>query len=162
MEIGKTLEIIKDDKSPYQSPNTRLVSAARAVGFNWGIEKPYMDSIEKLEDGTAKRTVSWVIDGDQKVPFVWAQKNEDGIARIKEEELTFSEFRKRYLDLEWCAENDDHPISYLRAAHRQHAKMLKAIKTLPQHTVIRKGKRMDSIPTDASDEEKAKILKMLG
>ena len=37
-----------------------------------------------------------------------------------------------------------------------------AIKTLPQHTVIRKGKRMASIPTDASDEEKAKILKMLG
>jgi hypothetical protein len=159
--IGRSLEIIRDSISPYKSPNTRLVSAARAVGFRWGTDAPFMDAIEEKTDGTIDRQVTWVMDAGQKVRFRWVE-DEDGKPIVREEELNFSEFRSRYLSRDWVQANQDHPIAYLHAVHYHHTGMLKRIKELPQHIVVRHGKRVASIPTDASEEDRKKALKAIG
>lgn len=156
-----TLEILRDDKSPYQSPNTRLVSAARAVNFNWGNNAPFTDAFEEKDDGSVERTVTWCMDGDQSVEFVYAKRTEEGKLVACEEKIKFTEFRKRYTDLEWCRSNPDHPIAYLRAAHFHHARMLKAIHKLPRHQVVKRGNRKVSIPTDISEAERKKLLSYL-
>lgn len=156
-----TIEILRDDKSPYQSPNTRLVSAARAVNFQWGNNAPFMDSFEEKEDGEIKRNVSWCMDGDQRVEFLWVTRDEDGNLVANEEKVNFATFRKRYIDLEWCRENPDHPIAYLRGAHYHHARMLKAIHELPRHQVIRNGNRRVSIPTNLPEDKRKKLLSYL-
>lgn len=162
MDISNTIAIVRDEGlSPAQSPNTRLVASARACGFDWGQKNPFMDSIEELKDGGIKRTVTFVMDGAQVVPFMWATR-EDGRLVAKEEEINFDTFRSRYTNMEWVEANPDHPISYLRVGHRAHGQMLKKIKTLPQHSIIRKGKRIGAIPTNASDEDRNKALKFLG
>ena len=88
MDISNTIAIVRDEGlSPAQSPNTRLVASARACGFDWGQKNPFMDSIEELKDGGIKRTVTFVMDGAQVVPFMWATR-EDGRLVAKEEEIT--------------------------------------------------------------------------
>lgn len=160
--IGTTIEIVRDSMSPYKSPNTRLVSAARAVGFKWGTEAPFMDAIEERPDGTVDRQVTWVMNAGQKVEFVWAERDEEGNLIARDEEIDFNEFRRRYLSREWVEANQDHPIAYLHATHYHHAGMLKRIKELPQHVVVRHGKRIASIPTNATEEDRQKALKAIG
>ena len=162
LSVGTKIEIIRDSMSPYQSPNTRLVSAARACGFEWGIKDPFMDAIEEKPDGTIERTVTWVMNAAQKREFVWAHREKDGTLTAKSEEIDFNEFRSRFLSLEWIEANPDHPISYLRATHRHHGRMLATIKTLPQHVVVRNGARIASIPTNATPEDRARALRALG
>jgi hypothetical protein len=159
--IGKSLTQVCDSLSPYKSPNTRLVAAARAVGFRWGTDAPFKDSIEEKSDGTIDRQVTWVMDAGQKVPFRWVE-DEDGVPVVREETLNFNEFRARYLSRDWIQANQDHPIAYLYAVHYHHAGMLKRIKELPQHIVVRHGKRTASIPTDATEEDRQKALKAIG
>lgn len=159
--IGKSLAQVRDSLSPYKSPNTRLVSAARAVGFRWGTDAPFMDAIEEKADGTIDRQVTWVLDAGQKVRFRWVE-DEDGAPVTREEEIDFNEFRQRYLSRDWVQANQDHPIAYLHAVHYHHAGMLKRIKELPQHIVVRHGKRVASIPTNATEEDRQKALKAIG
>lgn len=162
LNIGTKVEIIRDQMSPYQSPNTRLVASARACGFDWGIDAPFMDAIEEKPDGSVERTVTWVMNAGQKKEFIWAERDADGNLVAKCEEIDFNEFRRRFLDLTWVAANPDHPISYQRATHRHHGGMLKSIKSLPQHIIVRNGKRTAAIPTNATPEEKVRCLKALG
>lgn len=152
-----------DELSPFQSPNTRLVSAALACGLPYGdAEANFKDEVEELPDGQLKRTVRWVMDGDKKVPFIWAEEDEHGNLKAKKEMLTFKEFRDRYIDLDWVRSNPDHPISYLRGTHFHHTRMLKQIKEQPQHSIIRRGRRTASIPDNATEEERKKALKFIG
>lgn len=162
MKQGATLEILRDNNSPQKSPNTRLVAAARTCGFPYGAEKNFLDAIEETSEGNLERTVSWVMNGSVEMPFIWATEDEDGNLKAHKEMIDFRTFRDRYTDLDWVKANPDHPISYLRGCHWHHTRMLKTIKGLPQHTVIRRGKRTASIPSDATDEEKAKALKFIG
>lgn len=162
LSVGTKVEIIRDHLPPSQSPNTRLVSAARACGFSWGIDAPFMDAIEEKDDGTVDRTVTWVMNASENKEFIWAEKDARGNLVAKKEEIDFNTFRKRFLDMEWIAANPDHPISYLRATHRHHGRMLQTIKSLPQHVIVRNGKRIASIPTNATPEEKARAIKALG
>jgi hypothetical protein len=162
LSIGTKVEILRDSMSPYQSPNTRLVSSARACGFDWGIEKPFMDAIEEKPDGTVERTVTWVMNASQKKEFVWAERDDKGNLVARSEEIDFNEFRARFLDLAWIEANPDHPISYLRATHRHHGRMLASIKSLPQHVIVRNGKRTAAIPTNATPEDRARALRALG
>jgi len=157
-----TIEILRDDKSPQVSPNTRLVAAARTCGFPYGAEKNFIDAFEEMPGGETRRTVTWIMNGDVTMPFIWATEDEHGSLEAHKEDLTFKEFQARYTDLEWVKKNPDHPISYLRGAHWHHVRMLKTIHELPQHNVIRRGKRSVAIPTDATDEEKAMALKFIG
>lgn len=161
LNIGTKIEIIRDSMSPYQSPNTRLVASARASRFEWGIENPFMDGIEEMPDGTVSRTVTWVMNAGQKREFIWAERDEAGNLVAKSEEIDFNEFRRRYLDRAWITANPDHPISYLYATHWHHMGMLKRIKELPQHVIIRHGKRTASIPTNASPEDKERALRAI-
>jgi hypothetical protein len=162
LTVGTKVEILRDSMSPYQSPNTRLVSAARACGFEWGTSDSFMDAIEEKLDGTIERTVTWVMNAAQKREFIWAERTADGTLVAKSEEIDFNEFRNRFLNLDWISANPDHPISYLRATHRHHGRMLATIKTLPQHVIVRNGARTASIPTNATPEERARALRALG
>ena len=162
LNIGTKIEVLRDSMTPYRSPKTRLVSAARAVGFTWGIDAPFMDAIETKPDGTVERNVTWVMNASQKREFIWAHRNADGTLTAKVEEIDFNEFRARFLSLNWIEANPDHPISYLRATHRHHGRMLASINTLPQHVIVRNGRRTAAIPTNATPEDRAKALKALG
>lgn len=120
-----------------------------------------MDSVEEKEDGTTERNVTWVMNGDEKMPFIWATE-ENGKLVAHKEEITFDEFRKRYTNLDWVKANPDHPISYLRGSHWHHTRMLKLIKDLPQHEIFRRGKRIASVPRNATKAEMKKVMKFIG
>lgn len=151
---------VHDDMPPHLSPNTRLVAAARAVSFNFGCETPFMDEFDT--EAPEKHEVTWVMDGDQRVEFIWAERGDDGKLVAREEEITFSEFRSRYISLDWCRENPDHPISYMRASNKMHVEMIGWLKNAPRHERIRHGRRTARISTAESPERRAKLLKMLG
>jgi hypothetical protein len=161
MNEGK-IGIVQDDKSPFQSPNTRLVASARGVGFDWAAKSPYINSFEEKPDGTVEQSTRWLINGDQKLEFLWATRDDEGRIEAHEEKISFGKFRERYTDLEWCRNNPDHPIAYMRASHRHHAKLLKAIHSMPRHEIIRNGKATASIPTDSTPEQRAELLRLLG
>lgn len=160
--LAAVLHPVVDDRSPTHSPNTRLVASARCSGFNWGQEKPFKDEIDDTS-GETKRTVTWCMDGERTMPFIWASEDpETGELVAHKEEITFAEFRQRYTDLEWIRSNPDHPISYMRGAHRHHAALIKRIKELPQHVIVKRGAKRASIPTNATKEERDAVLKRIG
>lgn len=146
---GSTVISLRDDKSPLQSPNTRLVAAALAVGFQFAGDKSFMDAT----DEAGKRTVTWLMDAALKVPFKWVEDD-----KAKHEDITFGEFRKRYTDMEWVRSNPDHPIAYLRAVHKKHVNLVGRIKELPTCATIKHGKKTASIPSNATPEEREWVL----
>lgn len=157
-----TIRVVSDQKPPLQSPNTRLIASSRGCGFDWAAKSPFMHSFEEKDDGSVEQNVRWLMNGDQQVEFLWATRDENGRLQAHEEKIGFAKFRERYIDLDWCRDNPDHPIAYLRATHRHHAKLLKAIHKMPKHEVIRNGKATASIPTNATPEERAELLSLLG
>ena len=138
MKEGTTINVVRDTNvRPTQSPNTRLVAAAISCGGIFATENAFSDTVEDLPEGP-KRTCSWLMDGAAKMRF-------DPIPAA--EEITFEEFRKRYESREWCEENENHPIAYLRAYSEHHSRMVDKIKTLKPMMLIRKGKRFAIVPS---------------
>lgn len=150
MKIGQTIDFIRDNENPVKSKNTRTIAAALSCGCKFA-ERSFLDTVEQTDNGP-KRTVTWNIDGDTKAVFR---------PNFKEEELTFTEVRKRYEDLEWCTANPDHPISYLRAFNDNLNRLTDFVKQSKPLALIRRGNRMVLIPQDCSQSKKEKFLAML-
>ena len=152
MKQGSTISIVREyDTPPIESRNTRLIAGAIASGGEFGTEKAFSDTIEDVS-GTPKRTVTWLMDGAKKMRF-------SPIA--KEEDITFVEFHKRFNSQEWCEENPNHPISYMRAFSEHHSRLVDKIKTMRPMLLIRKGKRLAIVPSgsdEASRVQREKIL----
>lgn len=143
-----TINLVRDEEDPRKSTNTTLIGAAIASGADFASKEPLHDSID--EEG--KRQVAWSMNGDKGIRFS---------PDFDEESITFEEFRKRFESLEWCEENPDHPIAYLRA-YRDHMNRLRdRLRSHKPMARIQRGKRIALIPADASAAEREEVLGML-
>lgn len=140
-----TIALVRDDVDPRKSTNTTLIGAALAAGADFADKKALSDSV----DAAGKRQVTWSMNGDRKMHFV---------PNFDEEQITFAEFRRRFESLEWCEQNPDHPIAYLRAYRDQMNRLRDKLKTMQPMARIQKGKRIALIPADATEAQRAKIL----
>ena len=152
MKEGSTLAIVREfDTAPIESRNTRLIAAAICSGCEFGSEKAFSDTIEDIA-GSPKRTVTWLMDGAKKIKFT---------PIAKEEQITFSEFQKRFDSQEWCEENSDHPIAYMRTMSDVHNRLVDKIKTMRPMLLIRRGNRQAIVPSGNDPESKAQRNKIL-
>jgi len=144
MKIGQRIDFIKDHLHPLKSPNTDLVAAWLTCGGSLLKEDPYAWTVEETPDGP-KQTMTYHIDGDQP-------------AEVQDEPLTFQEFRRRWMDKEWCDKNDEHPISYMRLFRDNSVKFKAWIKEQKPAVLIRRGSRVAVIHPDLPEARKAQIL----
>jgi hypothetical protein len=152
MKQGTTVAIVREhDTPPMKSRNTSMIAGAITSGFEFATEKAFSDTVEDV-GGTPKRTVTWLMNAAKTVRFVPIPK---------EEEITFSEFKRRFLSQDWCEANPDHPISYMRGIIENKGGLVDKIKTLMPMLLLRKGKRVAIVPSgndDASKTLREKIL----
>ena len=152
MKQGSTVAFVRDfDTPPMESRNTRMIASACASGAEFASEKAYSDTIEDIA-GTPKRTVTWLMNGAKTMKFLPIQK---------EEEVSFMEFQKRFNSQEWCEENPNHPISYMRAAFDANAKLVDVTKNIRPMLLIRRGNRIATVPSGNDPESKAQREKIL-
>ena len=141
------INYIRDSLPPLKSPNTDLIGAWLAVGGQLLDEENFHDTVEETTDGV-KRQVIWSVKGDV-------------FASVNGEDVSFEEFRTRWLSDEWRAANPLHWITIQRA-QRDHTIALKTwLQTQKPCALIRKGKRCLMIHPDLSEEKKAKLLAQL-
>ena len=144
MRIGQKIDFLKDNLHPLKSPNTDLVSAWLTCGGSLLKTDPYSWTVEDTADGP-KQTMTYHLDGDKPVT-------------IQGEALEFQEFRKRWLDADWCNANDEHIISYLRLFRDNAVKFKAWIKEEKPAVLIRRGSRVAVIHPDLLEARKAQIL----
>jgi len=147
LKAGMRIDYIRDNLSPLKSPNTDLIGAWLAVGGQLLDEENFHDTVEETTDGV-KRQVIWSVKGDV-------------FARIGNEEVSFEEFRRRWLSDEWRADNPTHWISIQRAQRDFTVTLKTWLQTQKPCALIRKGKRCVVIHPDLSEDKKAKLLAQL-
>ena len=91
MRIGQKIDFVKDNLHPLKSPNTDLISAWLTCGGSLLKEDPYSWTVEETPDGP-KQTMTYHIDGDK-------------IADFQGVKMEFQDFRKNWMDADWCAKN---------------------------------------------------------
>jgi hypothetical protein len=152
MKQGTTVAIVREhDTPPMKSRNTSMIAGALTSGFEFATDKAFSDTVEDV-GGTPKRTVTWLMNAAKTVRFVPIPK---------EEEITFTDFKRRFLSQEWCEANPDHPISYMRGIIENKGGLVDKIKTLMPMLLLRKGKRVAIVPSgndEASKTLREKIL----
>lgn len=154
MKEGALIQFAREEdvqSPPAKSMNTRLVAAAIASGIRPFSEGFYSDTVEEV-DGRTKRDVTWSMDGGSEAHFV---------PDFPEEKIDFNEFRRRFLSIDWCEQNPNHPIAYMRGFVEQHTALVDKIKQLRPMILIRKGSRFAIVPSgddEKSTKEREEIL----
>ena len=151
MQIGQTIDFVRDNEDPLKSVNIRLVNAAFSCGIKPLEGGAYSETVQQTAQGN-KRTVTWAVDGGSKAVF-------EPIAQ--REEISFVEFRKRFGSLEWCEQNPNHPISYLRAFCDNENRLLDFLKQQKPQILVQRGNRTVVLPADCAPEVRTKLLGML-
>jgi hypothetical protein len=144
MKSGQKIDFIKDNLHPLKSPNTDLIGAWLTCGGSLLKSDPYSWTVEQTEQGP-KQTMTYHIDSS--FP-----------AKFESELIDFQEFRKRWMDREWCDKNAEHPISYMRLFRDNMVKLKAWIKEEKPAVLIRRGSRVAVIHPDLPEARKAKIL----
>jgi hypothetical protein len=147
IKAGMRINFIRDNLPPLKSPNTDLIGAWLAVGGQLLDEENFHDTVEETSDGV-KRQVVWSVKGD--VP-----------AMVGDEEVSFEEFRRRWLSDEWRAQNPKHWISIQRAQRDFTVTLKTWLQTQKPCAIIRKGNRCVVIHPDLAEDKKAKLLAQL-
>jgi hypothetical protein len=147
LKAGMRINFIRDNLPPLKSPNTDLIGAWLAVGGQLLDEENFHDTVEETRDGV-KRQVVWSVKGD--VPAV-----------VGDEEVSFEEFRRRWLSEEWRAQNPKHWISIQRAQRDFTVTLKTWLQTQKPCALIRKGNRCVVIHPDLAEDKKAKLLAQL-
>lgn len=140
----------EEDKSPLKSQNTWMIAAMACSGIPL-TEHGYNDTVEVLPNGTNKRTTTWLV-SDKKAEFAPIQQKE---------EVGAEEFARRFNSKEWCEQNADHPIAYLRFYMEAYQQFRAWLHDRKPSALVRRGKRFAIIPADASDAEREKLLSLL-
>lgn len=152
MKEGTAVAIIRDhDTPPASSPNTSMIAAALTSGFEFASQRAYSDTVEDVK-GKPKRTVTWMMNASKTVRFA---------PIAKEEEVTFTEFSRRFSSLQWCEENPDHPISYMRGIIENRSGLISKIMTMATMWLIRKGGRTAIVPSGSDEASKTLREKIL-
>jgi len=144
MKIGQRIDFIQDNLHPLKSPNTDLVAAWLTCGGSLLKQDPYSWTVEETPSGS-KQTITYHIDGEVNVTN-------------QGESLSFQEFRRRWMDKEWCEKNDEHLISYMRLFRDNSVKFKAWIKEAKPAVLIRRGSRVAIIHPDLPEARKAQIL----
>ena len=147
LKAGMRINFIRDNLPPLKSPNTDLIGAWLAVGGQLLDEENFQDPVVETRDGV-KRQVVWSVKGD--VPAV-----------VGDEEVSFEEFRRRWLSEEWRAQNPKHWISIQRAQRDFTVTLKTWLQTQKPCALIRKGNRCVVIHPDLAEDKKAKLLAQL-
>lgn len=140
----------KSDENPATSLLTRCAAAAFTSGFDLLSPKCFQHHVivdeqaaEEDDGDEPQRSVTWIWDGKQTVKFRPIPA---------EEEIGILEFRRRFEDLEWVAQNPDHPIAYMRAFLEQSRKTMSKAAG-PPALRIRRGDEEVIAPPGATAEE---------
>jgi hypothetical protein len=152
MRTGQKIIFVRGHEPPLQSRDTALIASALVSGAKLAGEKPFLHTIEDVDD-EPKRTTTWTMDGGSELVFR---------PNFPEESLDFAEFRRRFEDDAWCRDHPDHPIAYLRAFADTFADLREHLRGQKPALLLRKGKRFAVIPQDADPERKREILELLG
>lgn len=143
-----TISLVRDTESPLKSPNTRLIAAALSAGAEFATKAALNDSVNDKGD----RQVTWQMNGATNINFE---------PNFESETIDFAEFRKRFESLNWCKENSDHPIAFMRAFSDKMNRLRDRLREMKPMARIENGRRTGFIPDDATDEERSEILKMV-
>lgn len=143
-----TISLVRDETDPRRSTNTTLIGAALSAGADFASKEALTDSI----DEAGKRQVTWAMNGADNIVFD---------PNFEAETIDFAEFRRRFESLEWCEENPDHPIAYLRAYRDQMNRLRDKLRDMKPMARIQKGKRVALVPADSSAAKREEILGML-
>lgn len=154
MKLGDELQFIPGEGPPLLSPTFPLVIAALTCGLGFVDDKPLLDTIEEKGDEIERRHV-WTINARSRAIF----KLPGGTT----ETIDLPELERRFNSLDWCQNNHDHPIAYLRAFVDFRAAAVNDVKKMrPLLRVTRNCGEGDTrqvlIPHDATPEEKEKFL----
>lgn len=141
---GAEITLLRDDKPPLKSPNTKLIAAAITCGFEFAHSEAMLDTIQQTDSGP-KRQVTWSMNGGKK-------------ADIAGEEVSFVEFRKRYESMDWCKANPNSPIAYLRFVFDNYERLRDKLRDMKPLALIKRGNRIALIPADADAATREKIL----
>lgn len=151
MRDGQSIHIARDHDKPSRSINTRLIAASLISGAQFASDKPFLDTVEDV-DGEAKRTVTWLMDGETKMHFS---------PEFMEERIDFNEFKRRFLSLEWALANPNHPIAYMRGMSEMMNRLRDKISTMQPLALIRRGKSFALVPAGCDAAKRAKLLSYL-
>lgn len=146
MKVGQELKVLRDERHPLGSPNTRIVAAALACGFEFAHNKAFTYSV----DGEGKPNVTWQMSAE---PVTL--RLVDGT----EERVDFSTFKERFEDHAWCGENPDHPISYLAAFSFKMNRLRDQIRSMEPLARVKRNTGTALIPHDTDDKQLREILK---
>jgi hypothetical protein len=147
LKVGMRIDYIRDEMPPLKSPNTDLIGAWLAVGGQLLDEENFHDTVEETKDGI-RRQVVWSVKGDV-------------LADCNGEQISFQEFRRRWLSDEWRAQNPSHLITTLKSQRDFTVSLKTWLQTQKPCAIIRKGKRHVVIHPDLPADKKEKLLAML-
>jgi hypothetical protein len=152
LKTGQKITFVRGDDAPAKSAKTALVSAALVCGGKLAGPKSFLHTLED-KDGVPQRLFSFAMDGSAQVTFRPA---------FAEETIDFAEFRKRFESADWCEQNPDHPIAYLRAMSDNLLALQETVRGMKPALLVRKGSRFAIIPQDADPEKSKELLALLG
>jgi hypothetical protein len=149
--LNETYQIIKEENTPpLKSQNTWMIAAMCCSGIPLR-DQGYQDTVEVMPDGSTKRITAWL------------PSNEKGNFKPieKEESIDATEFAKRFLSKEWCEQNNNHPIAYMRYFMETYQNLRTAVKERKPSALIRRGGRYAIISPDATQAQKEKMLSLI-
>jgi len=147
LKAGMRIDYIRDDMPPLKSPNTDLIGAWLAVGGELLDEENFHDTVEETKDGI-RRQVIWSVKGDK-------------LAWCGDEEISFEEFRRRWLSEDWRKANPGHLVTILKAQRDFTVALKDWLKQQKPCALIRRGKRHVVIHPDLPEDQKQKLLNQL-
>jgi hypothetical protein len=145
--------------NPIVSTNTALVFFAVTYGFRLFQPGAFRDTVEQTDKGPLRKW-EWFIDGSSKGFFVWAVQNAEKKWVAQVEEIDFPELLKRWNSEEWCLANEHHPIAGAKWFVRHWNEGRDAIRGKTA-SVIRRGRKMVTIPANLPDDKKQQLLSYL-
>lgn len=145
---GAAIHFRKSTENPIFSQETRAAMAAFTCGFDLITNKGFIHTV----DGEAT-TVEAIADS-RSVTWLWDEQKTATFKPIpKEETISIQEFFRRFESLEWCADNPDHPISYMRVFLDKTRSGLKTIGGMRPCLRFRRGDDVATVPPDATAED---------
>ncbi|MFZ9497495.1 MAG: hypothetical protein ACO265_04665 [Polynucleobacter sp.] len=159
-KIGQTINFIQDSENPLKSPNTKLICAWLTCGGKLLDDSPFRYTVEKMDDGTERTNVVWLLDAATKVEFITYEpvKDSPNLFTKKVESIGFKEFQRRFDDEMWNEMNNEHPISFIHFYKENMRKMIGFLKDISPAIKIRTSKGVAVISKNTPEHIKKRIL----
>lgn len=156
-QTGTRSQIWRDDEDPISAFMTRIAAAAFTAGFDitstksfvWIVDEiPGSGDAESEEEADLRHSVTWIWKAGKKVRFDPIESSE---------EISLEELWRRFSSLEWCEQNPDHPIAYMRIFLEKMNELRRVIDLGPSVPISR-GDALAIAPASATEEEIEEIF----